>query len=732
MTGASLGRSPAARHWLRHSTLRVRGWSRVGLADGLVLLLLMGVAWSLTAPYLRASLFIWGDHPGQFMRFWYPLAHAMPDSGHGLWGVLSWNPTWYAGYPELQFYPPGTSLLGIALHYLTLGQLSPEQLYNLLPALAFALPLFTCYAFLRVALAPLGRTASRLAGVSAGLLAVAFTPMWGGIDGVVIGLLGERLAFGFAPLVLLAGWRLVERPNAMRLVLAAIALAVLLLLHPFHAPALVLAVSLYALTRIGLGPSHSHTARLAALWMQIRWLAVWLLLAIGLIAWWLVPLLMRYSPYAATLVRATPDQVVSWFAATYVEWLWLAALPALLLLAHPRRQVQATVIVLALLPPLIIGGILFNDRILVARLHITLFDPIRFIAEYYLALILVVGCAVGAATSALLWRTPWLALVVLAILAMTLEPVLPRAWQDVLAHRQVTPLSTQAGVIQHPAFQGYWEALQNDPTDGRILFVSNYLYLAGEDGTITPTTIQSMTPYFTGREIVGGTFSHWSPVARWLWVGTAQADLLPAQVENGDNQQLFGKAWEELGDDELAAYLQRLNVTTVVANVNDEKARARMDRSPYFRRTWDNGYFYLYHITAPSGAWVEADGTAVDLLERNPRHWLIEVQPHSKPVTLTLKMSHYPLWRASVNGQPVPITMDAYGLQQITLPPRMSATPTPYQVEVIYREGWPEWSGLLLSLGTLLLVGLLLINHLWIRYFRAISSYPDRPNTVAA
>ena len=66
-----------------------------------------------------------------------------------------------AGYPELQFYPPGSVLLGILLHLLTLGQLTPELIYNLIPALAFVLPLFTCFAFLRAALAPLGRWPSR-------------------------------------------------------------------------------------------------------------------------------------------------------------------------------------------------------------------------------------------------------------------------------------------------------------------------------------------------------------------------------------------------------------------------------------------------------------------------------------------------------------------------------------------------------------------------------------------
>ncbi|HXF60731.1 MAG TPA: hypothetical protein VNK95_03880, partial [Caldilineaceae bacterium] len=141
-------------------------WRRIWVGELAIGLLLAFMAWGIVRDYLHPSLFAWGDHPGQFMRFWYPLAHALPHLG----AVAGWNPVWYAGYPELQFYPPGAVLVGLALHLLTLGRLPPEQVYNLAPALAFVLPLFTCYVFLRAALAPLGVWPSRAAGLAAGLL----------------------------------------------------------------------------------------------------------------------------------------------------------------------------------------------------------------------------------------------------------------------------------------------------------------------------------------------------------------------------------------------------------------------------------------------------------------------------------------------------------------------------------------------------------------------------------
>jgi hypothetical protein len=681
---------------------RVTKWA---LETGIVIALVIAAS-AVAHNYLSDSLFAWGDHPGQFMRFWYPLKHAMAESGHWLWGVISWNPTWYAGYPEIQFYPPGMTLLGITLHYLTLGLLSSEQVYNIIPAIAFTLPLFSCYVFLRYALAPVGRIPSMLAGVSAGFLAISLKPMWGGIDGVMIGLMGERLAFGFAPLVLLAGWWFVERPAPARLAVAALLLGALLLLHPFHAPALVIAVALYAAARIqwkGLVGNPPLWGRISS---PLLWIILWVLLAVGLVAWWVLPLLTHYTPYAAALVRASSDQVISWFDAGRIEWLWLAGLMALMLMPQRHPRVEGTVGVFALLAPFLVGGILFNDRVLLARLGITVLDPIRFIAEYYLALILLVGCAVGAITSRFLWRIPWLATICSLVVIVTMRPYLTLAWSDLQSAINVAPTSRLSAILQHPAYQGFWDALSNDPTRGRIFFVSNYLQLPDEEGVVTPTTSNSLTPYLTGREIVGGTFSHWSPIARWLWLGDPHADLLPAQMESGDNRRVFGKAWDEITGAEIASNLTRLNVTTVVVEAQDANAVAKFDASPVFAHYWRNDFYVLYHVVTNPGEWFEARGARVDLVERSARRWVFHVKESSPNATLLLKMSHFPLWQAHVGDQSVPLTATPDALQSVTLPEG-----APYTLTVTYREGSAEWAGLAITLASLLLVAYLLLRR---------------------
>ena len=717
--------------------MRRRAWPRPlreSLPDIIILLFLAAAAWLAARNYVLSSLFIWGDHPGQFMRFWYPTAVSVPQYGR----VLDWNPLWYAGYPELQFYPPGHALLGLALNAITLGLLSPERVYNLIPAVALVLPAFTTFAFLRVSLAPAGRGASRVAGVVAAALAFTFTPMWGGTNAVPIGLMGERLAFGVVPLVLLAGWKLVERPNGCRLVLAAGLLAILILLHPFHAPAAVIAVCGYAVARWlllrfgqipGLHPEPSHAVAqpkggrsgstrphpstalpsvaplrmlsLSYIWnsrARWPWLVGWLVLAAGFAAWWLIPLLVRQTPYSAALVRTTLEQTLDWFKLNpVIPYLLVAATPALALLAHRDWRVRSTVGVLAALIPTLVLLVLLDYAILFDRLNITALDPIRFIAEYYMAFILLTGAAAGAVTSRFLWRFPPLAAGLAVLMVVALRPAAMQAWTDLPYIAGVPQESTKDGLFGHPAFAGLWETLADDPAaDGRVLFTSYYLRVTWPDGQTTPTAIKAMTPYLTGREIVGGTFSHWSPGARLMWVGDPWASLLPAQVELEDDQRMLGIPWGEMSDTTLLAAVQALNVTTIVADMDDTNARAMLDSAPHFQRFWENGHFVLYHVLDTAPAWVDAEGAEVSLDERDARRWVVRVDQADAGASLKAKMAFYPLWRADSGGERLKITPNQYGMQQIELP-----AGGPYTVTLTYREGWPEWAGLIATVGAL-------------------------------
>src|SRR2546422_7930776 len=80
------------------------------------------------------------DHPGQLYRVWHVMNY-----GPAPW---AWDRGWWAGYPELQFYPPGFAYLGALLAWATTGVLDVGTVYQALLWLAYLLPGVTTYVVL--------------------------------------------------------------------------------------------------------------------------------------------------------------------------------------------------------------------------------------------------------------------------------------------------------------------------------------------------------------------------------------------------------------------------------------------------------------------------------------------------------------------------------------------------------------------------------------------------------
>lgn len=607
------------------------------LPDGAALLALFALGWWRFGWLLRDSLFVYGDNPGQFARLWFSVEY----------GVQGWVPDWYAGYPELQFYPPGFTLLGRVVAALHPGGLEGD--YNALLFLAALLPVFGCYGFCRYALGPGNSVGGIAAGLATGLLALLFPVQWGGVHAIAIGLTAERLAFGLVPYLLWAGWALVEAPRPRHVVLTAGLLALLALMHPFHAPAPVLAMALYGLFR----------GAPRRVWIA---LVVAGLLAGALIAWWLLPLL-SYRAFAAPLVRATLSETMGWLAASPVPMLWVGALAALPLLRSrdiaPRQA--ATVGALAALALLLPLGIWLDHAVLIERLHLYLFDPIRFAAEYYLVLILLPGLALAQAwaLSARRFALPTLAaLVALGALALATWDSFQYAgggWDD----GEALFLSE---VAAEPALSGLWEALAEG--EGRVLYTSSYLHLPQAEGTRLPTALKTLTSYFSGREQVGGTFSHWSPVARLLWVGDPAATVLPERVEAEDDRTFLGIPWAEMEDERLTEIARALNVGTLVTTSDDVRARTFLDGSPNWQSYWNNGFFFLYRLTTPPPgfAWNEAGPLPVERL--SPTRWQLSLDlAEAGPVSLSL--AYFPTWQATSPVGLLPLSPDDLALTRL-------------------------------------------------------------------
>ena len=75
------------------------------------------------------------DHPGQLQRLWHVVT-----LGAAPW---AWDPAWWTGYPELQFYPPAFAYAGALLPWMSFGAVSVPDAYLALLWLAYLAPGFT-------------------------------------------------------------------------------------------------------------------------------------------------------------------------------------------------------------------------------------------------------------------------------------------------------------------------------------------------------------------------------------------------------------------------------------------------------------------------------------------------------------------------------------------------------------------------------------------------------------
>ena len=102
----------------------------------LALLASFGLAFGAAA--LGATPLAFDDHPGQLYRLWHVVTR-----GPAPW---AWNPDWWAGYPELQFYPPGAAYAGALLHLVSFTALSvPATTRSSLEFVRSVLPGFSTY-----------------------------------------------------------------------------------------------------------------------------------------------------------------------------------------------------------------------------------------------------------------------------------------------------------------------------------------------------------------------------------------------------------------------------------------------------------------------------------------------------------------------------------------------------------------------------------------------------------
>jgi len=611
---------------------------------------------------LGGGLLVFDDHPGQLYRVIQAITVG--------WVPWRFDPGWWAGYAELQYYPPGFAWLGALLHHATAGALSASTVYQVLLWLAWLLPGAATYLLLRRLL---GDPWLALPGALVALTLSAGCRS-GVEEGLRWGLVGARLGWGALPLLALVLSRWAE--GAPRAPLAAAGLvAAVTLLHPAHTPT---AVAMVLLAGASAEPRRRRLAQALGL----------VSLGLALTAVWLLPLLAHLD---MALPLAWQDRSLPVLAWRVLSQPVLPVLAVLGLVAgrRPAAGHEARGRWLLRLAPVTLGLVLV-DALVAEPLGAAWLPADRLVDGLQWALVL--GGGLGVAALAARLARPRLAV------SLAIAACVPLAWGPYEPGLSLWPWAGQwpkeAEVVRGLGFDALWAALRTAPP-GRILFVRSGVSLDWRPEWWRPHThLTALTPVRAGRAIVGGTFTHPSPVAGLVYVGSAANRPLTLLAEQRDGRTLFGVALPSLDVPTFDRYAARLGVSTVVAVEEDAGAGPFVDANPELRRSTRVGPFDVFvfraprEVPAPSG----------------PQRWRMSIPPGASG-WVPLAIAYSPLWRVQAGGDRIPARRDALGLLEVMPPPGTAA------VELEHRAGPAEWAGAAVSVLGLAALGLLALRR---------------------
>jgi hypothetical protein len=627
--------------------------------------LLAAYAFAFAWRALGGGLLIVDDHPGQLYR----LARVV-ELGPWPWRL---DPGWWAGYAELQYYPPGAAYVGAVLQVFSLGALGSEAVYQTLLWVIYVLPGATTYLLLvRI----LGRPWLALPGAFLALT-LSGGSRSGVEEGLRWGLIAARLGWSLLPLLALS-----LRPWTERAKLplpAPLIFASLILIHPAHAPAGLVLVFLCAAE----GPGGLRSRMTSAGLLTFA--------AAGLAGFWLVPLLSHLD---MALPLAWGDSSLGALAAQIVTRPLLLGLSVASTLACWMTRVGASPAArdrwLARFAPALAAVILL-DAVVLQPLGLMWLPADRLMDSLLLALILGASRALGEVAPRLQRYPDWgIALAAIAGCALLASPDRSEPTLTLWPRRGPSEWTQEATLVAGARLDDLWALLRNAPP-GRILFVRSSVPLAyGHRQWWRPHShITALAPIRTGREIVNGTFTHPSPIAGLVYTGTAANRPITLLVEQRDGLTLFGRPLEALTPAEFDRLAGRLRISAVVALDEDEGRLPFLDDNPAFARPSRVGPFVIYASREPR---------PIPVLVA-PQRWQFRATESSGGWAST-GFAYSPLWRARAGDQRLAARRDDLGMLEVNLPAGPSTS-----VELSHAPGLAEWIGLAVTV----LTGLLLV-----------------------
>jgi hypothetical protein len=258
-------------------------------------------------------------------------------------------------------------------------------------------------------------------------------------------------------------------------------------------------------------------------------------------------------------------------------------------------------------------------------------------------------------------------------------------------------------VVRGTRIDALWQALTTAPA-GRVLFLRSAITLDYRpEWWRAHSHITALTPLFSGRPIINGTFTHPAPLAGFFYTGSPAPRPITTLVEERDGRTLFGRPLESVTPAAFSRWCERLGVSVVVATDEEDGRLPFLAAHPDLSGADFSGPdligpFRVYVSRAPRPLPAPA----------GPQRWRLDLSG-AEPEWAPAGMAYSPNTRAESRGRLLPTRSDDIGMLEIRRPGPGAAV-----VELSHPAATAEWLGLsfsALSMAALLGAGIFLANR---------------------
>lgn len=634
--------------------------------------------------------FVYDDHGFHYAS----LSRVLTDSQPVFMSIFGWNPTWFAGIPEFQFYPPGFVILGVLINTITLGSLSTGTIYQSIIIFCLLLPGIAGYFLLKDA------GFSKWAALVSGMMLLLYPAGASGtLFGVIFGLLNSRIALGLVLLIIICYINLLSHPKKFYLrILLCLLISFLVLMHPYHIFLAVIAIfsQLFTWSKTGLIEAKNG----------VRKTVISIVIGIGITAFWWIPLIL-YSDYMGKMQvwsagAGLKDLIYSLsgdFQQKYFMGMYCLTGISLLHMKYTTRQ-KSLLAGLLLTPVLMLAFLFFVRLVLMGLLKFHSIDPWRLQDDFYFSIMVTSGLGIlfplQAGMQKLKESIKSIHHISFASSSILISLVLLTGGFQIINPSFQLKGYGKFGFLQHNTISlqldELWGYLKKEK-EGRVLFTSARINIPGYPDIIN-THVLALTPQYTGRSILGAVNEPFYATASYLYFGKLPPVIIRQEADALQNVSLFGIPWKQMDDTRFWELCAAFNVTSIVINDKETEAKEFLDRSGLFRQMISIGPNTVYSVQNYEPSWFYSESRGkIHLIKWNRNQIDIEIEHPDPDTSLLIKMGYYPRWHAYVDGKSIPLYQDKTGLMKVFLPAGNS-----YLLSIKYETTFAEWAGIFISM----------------------------------